>query len=191
VRKRFFPAIAPLGCLTALAFFLVACSDSAPSRSLTLASGAELRWSPTEPKIGDLVAFEVVLPVAPATTVAPDDAMAVLSPDGQTIAPVDFRYGADGRRLERWSFRVTAAGDWIAKLSDKRQILFAVETVAGKATELREQDPVWLWTGKKPAGAASGKPSTGMPGPGGSPVSTPAPAGSTAPTTSAAPGVTP
>lgn len=144
------PMVAALFVLASAA--LVSCAPSS-WHSLKLSDGTTVRWTPSDPKIGDLVQLELMV----AATIAPAGAAAdriasigpVRDPSGSAIESraADF---SQGMKKIRWSFRVTAAGTWTIDAGDKRQMLWNAATVSGQATELKKFDGESLWHGSKP-----------------------------------------
>lgn len=147
----------------------VSCAG-AQGHSLKLSDGTTVRWTPPDPKIGDLVRLEVMAAaaaspsgtgvVAPAVTGAGQTEPAgsvgpVRDPSGSAIESraADF---SQGTKKIRWSFRVTAAGTWTIDAGEKRQMLWNVVTVSGKSTELKKFDGESLWHGTKPKLLPSG-----------------------------------
>ena len=160
MRKCFFRARNCVFLFALVAFptaLLSSCSGAA-WRAQKLSDGSEIRWTPAEPKIGDLVTLEAI--AGNASGLEPSTGQ-VRDPSGSAIDPVavDFTDGPRASKKIRWSFRVTASGPWTFDDGAKRQILWNAATVAGKESELKKFDGESLWHGAKPKAVSSGAPS--------------------------------
>lgn len=155
MRKCFFRArnCALLFALVAFPAALLSSCSGAAWRAQKLSDGSEIRWTPAEPKIGDLVTLEAI--AGNASELEPSSGP-VFDPSGLAIDPVaaDFTGGLHAAKKIRWSFRVTASGPWTFGDGAKRQTLWNAATVAGKESELKKFDGESLWHGLKPKAAA-------------------------------------
>lgn len=127
---------------SAIALSVLSCGEGKSERIWTGTSGETVSWGPAEPKIGDEVVVEA--------RGVPADGPTLRGPDGSTIAPI----AEDARGGVRWAFRLTEAGRWTWGTDKGARVLWAAETAAGEATELKSLDAQYLWTGKSPKKAA-------------------------------------
>jgi hypothetical protein len=126
-------------------------------RSQKLTDGTTIRWTPAEPKLGDLVTLEALSEIAVSRPESRTSGT-VRDPSGSAIDPVatDFTDGSHAAKKVRWSFRVTAAGLWNFDDGEKLQALWNAATVAGKENELKKFDGESLWHGPEPKPLATG-----------------------------------
>ncbi len=128
------------------------CSGAGRSFEWTGPVGEKFLWKPAQPKIGDLVSVEALLPGARAL---PDTGL--VGADGASIRPLSVDFLPEGLKV-RWSFRVTASGDWKWSAGTESQALWSVASVAGQAGELKTLDAQGLWDGTiKSAGSLPDK----------------------------------
>jgi hypothetical protein len=145
--KSLFIRALALALVVSLTLSLIGCASRANEKTLTLADGASLRWSPAEPRIGDLVELVATLPSDAAEGAQANADQSLFDADGIALPSISSLAKARSREY-RWAFRAAKTGSWTWQTSGKRQTLWAVASEANGSAEMKTVDAQYLWTGK-------------------------------------------
>lgn len=141
-RKSYIYTIVLIFCV---GIVVTGCTEKTTWRSWESTQGEQLRWKPVAPQIGDLVSMEAFIPEIETNA---SDENSLWDASGIRIVPVLIDYLPDGRKIH-YSFRITQKGTWLWGTSNKKQILWAAQTIASDASEIKVLDAQGLWSGKK------------------------------------------